>query len=254
MSGWVSSILRRLRPAGHTRKLARLRNANAADLGEQGGLTADFRVLDEGEAELLRQRVLPRVLESFYTSMTPGQTQLADCFGFGRDDRGLEDLVLELHSKVQSHAYPHRWLEEQRQSWASLPEDGGETEFGRALLTRLARKARHWADLLARALEEMSSDGALAKAYGPAFSSVSGQMEALAEAGADLLAVETLMGTDEALAALDAAAGLDLPVLVSFSVEADGGVMFGGTAWEAAVMAQEIKISVTVPMSRMDGR
>lgn len=157
-------------------------NVHLLDLGEQGGLTADFRVLDEGEAELLRQRVLPRVLESFYTGMTPGQTQLADCFGFGRDDRGLEDLVLELHSKVQSHAYPHRWLEEQRQSWASLPEDGGETEFGRALLTRLARKARHWADLLTRAGEELRSDGALEKAYGPAFASGTAQLEALAEA------------------------------------------------------------------------
>ena len=157
-------------------------NVHLLDLGEQGGLTADFRVLDEGEAELLRQRVLPRVLESFYTGMTPGQTQLADCFGFGRDDRGLEDLVLELHSKVQSHAYPHRWLEEQRQSWASLPEDGGETEFGRALLARLARKARHWADLLTRAGEELRSDGALEKAYGPAFASGTAQLEALAEA------------------------------------------------------------------------
>ena len=157
-------------------------NVHLLDLGEQGGLTADFRVLDEGEAELLRQRVLPRVLESFYTGMTPGQTQLADCFGFGRDDRGLEDLVLELHSKVQSHAYPHRWLEEQRQSWASLPEDGGETEFGRALLTRLARKARHWSDLLTRAGEELRSDNALERAYGPAFASGTAQLEALAEA------------------------------------------------------------------------
>ena len=157
-------------------------NVHLLDLGEQGGLTADFRVLDEGEAELLRQRVLPRVLESFYTGMTPGQTQLADCFGFGRDDRGLEELVLELHSKVQSHAYPHRWLEEQRQSWASLPEDGGETEFGRALLTRLARKARHWSDLLTRAGEELRSDNALERAYGPAFASGTAQLEALAEA------------------------------------------------------------------------
>ena len=157
-------------------------NVHLLDLGEQGGLTADFRVLDEGEAELLRQRVLPRVLESFYTGMTPGQTRLADCFGFGRDDRGLEELVLELHSKVQSHAYPHRWLEEQRQSWASLPEDGGETEFGRALLARLARKARHWSDLLTRAGEELRSDNALERAYGPAFASGTAQLEALAEA------------------------------------------------------------------------
>ena len=69
------------------------------------------------------------------------------------------------------------------------------------------------------------------------------QMEALAEAGADLLAVETLMGADEAVAALDAAADLDLPVWCSFSVEADGGLLFGGNAWETAAMLQELGAS-----------
>ena len=157
-------------------------NVHLLDLGEQGGLTADFRVLDEGEASLLRQKVLPRVLEEFYTGMTPGQTLLADCFGFGRDDRGLEDLVLELHNKVQSHAYPERWLEEQKKVWASLPEDGGETAFGRVLLDRVERKARHWAKLLENAVEEMRSDAAIEKAYAAGFSQVAAQMAALAEA------------------------------------------------------------------------
>lgn len=79
--------------------------------------------------------------------------------------------------------------------------------------------------------------------YGEAYNVYREQMEALADAGADLLAVETLMGADEALAALDAAAGLELPVLVSFSAEADGGVLFGGTVWDAAAMAQEMGAS-----------
>ena len=160
-------------------------NVHLLDLGEQGGLTADFRVLDEGEAELLRQKVLPGVLEKFYTDMTPGQVQLADCFGFGRDDRGLEDLVLELHGKVQSHAYPDRWLAEQRSAWNSLPADGGETEFGRALLERLKRKAGHWARLLGSAVEEMGGGGALAKAYGPCFADAAAQMAALDAAAED---------------------------------------------------------------------
>lgn len=157
-------------------------NVHLLDLGGQGGLTADFRVLDEGEAELLRQRILPRVLETFYTDMTPGQLQLADCFGFGRDDRGLENLVLELHRKVQSHAYPERWLEEQKNGWASLPEDGGETEAGRVLLDRIERKARHWAGLLEKALTEMRADAAVEKAYAPGFSTAAAQLAALAEA------------------------------------------------------------------------
>lgn len=76
--------------------------------------------------------------------------------------------------------------------------------------------------------------------YSDAYDIYREQMEALASAGVDLLAVETLMGTDEAAAALDAAADCDLAVWCSFSVEADGGVMFGGTVWDAAAMVQEM--------------
>ena len=36
------------------------------DFGGERGLTADFRVLDENEASLMRRRVLPRVLEEFW--------------------------------------------------------------------------------------------------------------------------------------------------------------------------------------------
>ena len=64
---------------------------------------------------------------------------------------------------------------------------------------------------------------------------------ALAEAGVDLLAAETLMGTEEALALLDAASSVcDLPVLCAFSAEADGGVLFGGSVREAALAVQEM--------------
>ena len=131
-------------------------NVHLLDFGGERGLTADFRVLDEGEAALLRRRVLPRVLEEVLRRADPGGAQLADAFGFGRDDSRLEDLVLDLHAKIQSHAYPERWLAEQRESWAGLPEDVGETAYGRELLAAVARKARHWAALLAEGLDRMA--------------------------------------------------------------------------------------------------
>lgn len=76
--------------------------------------------------------------------------------------------------------------------------------------------------------------------YSDAYDIYREHMEALAEAGVDLFALETLMGADEAVAALDAAADFALPVMVSFSAEADGSLMFGGSVWEAAVMLQEM--------------
>ncbi len=156
-------------------------NVHLLDFQGERGLTADFRVLDEGEAALLRRRVLGRVLEAFYASMGPGAAQLADAFGFGRDDRGLEELVLDLHGKVQSHAYPLRWLEEQAALWRSLPADGGRTVYGAELLAGLGRKARHWAALLEDGVSQMADDGPLWRAYSPGFTGAARQLAILAE-------------------------------------------------------------------------
>lgn len=153
-------------------------------LEEQEGLSLnqDFRVLDESEAMLLRRRVLPRVLEEFYAELSPGGAQLADCFGFGRDDRGLEELVLELYDKLQSHAYPLQWLEEQRAAWAAPAGSVGETAYGRELLGMLGRKARHWADILETGADQMAGDAGMERSYGPPFREGARQLRALAEA------------------------------------------------------------------------
>lgn len=157
-------------------------NVHLLDFGEGRGLTADFRVLDESEANLLRRRVLPRVLEEFYTDMTPGAVLLADAFGFGRDDGRLEELVLTLHDKIQSHAYPQQWLAEQAAAWQALPGDVGETVYGRELLAALERRARHWAGLLRTGASEAADDEKLLKGYAPAFLAGAAMLEGLAAA------------------------------------------------------------------------
>ena len=85
-------------------------------------LTPDFRVLDEAEAQLLRERALERTMETFYQDIENGDeeaAQLAGTLGAGRDDRALTALVLELHSKTPRSgcgpqrraggSCPHRW-------------------------------------------------------------------------------------------------------------------------------------------------
>lgn len=137
--------------------------------GDRHALTPDFRVLDEGDAALARQRVLGRVLESFYDDLTPGREQLADTLGAGRDDSALAELVLELYDKLQSHAYPDRWLAENRAVWAGLDGAFDETVYARELLTMVRRKAGHWAGLLQQAAARTEGDTALAAGYGTKF-------------------------------------------------------------------------------------
>ena len=96
---------------------------------DRHALTPDFRVLDENDAQLVRRRVLQRTLEQFYDELTPDRALLADTLGAGRDDLALEDLVLELHEKLQSHAYPEKWLAESREAWLHMDGSFDETPY-----------------------------------------------------------------------------------------------------------------------------
>ena len=151
-------------------------------LGEDArghALRPDFRVLDENEAEVLRGRVLARTLEDFYDHLTSGGTLLADTLGAGRNDSALENLVLELHAKLQAQPYEDKWLDAQRAFWRAVPEKIEDTPYGKILLNEVGRKARHCKSLLQRAAQEMCANDALNQKYAPAFLDASYQLETL---------------------------------------------------------------------------
>ena len=136
-----------------------------AQEGERYTLTPDFRVLDENDAKLLRQRVLTRVLERFYEELDEGGSLLADTLGAGRDDSALEDLVLETYEKLQSHADPEHWLAENRTIWENRSGDFDETPYAAELLAVIHRKGFHHMEALRRA-GQSTVGGDLYKGYG----------------------------------------------------------------------------------------
>ena len=148
--------------------------------GDRYALTPDFRVLDDGEARLLREQLLRRTLESFYEDLTPGGALLADTLGAGRDDRKLSELVLEVYEKLQSHADPARWLSSSRDAWALLDGSFDETDYAKELLAAIRRKAAHWAELLRQAARRTEGDDALARGYGEKFLAAALSLEGLA--------------------------------------------------------------------------
>lgn len=69
------------------------------------------------------------------------------------------------------------------------------------------------------------------------------QLSAVIDAGVDALAIETMMGLDETVAAVDTARQLcDLPILVSFSVMSDGALYFGGNIFDAVETLEALGI------------
>ncbi len=151
---------------------------------DRSSLSPDFRVLDENEARLIQEKILGRTLERFYETLDENGAELAETLGFGRDDRALEALVLELYQKLQSHAWPDRWLAESAGFWSAVAGDGvcfDDTSYAALLLEGVRRKADHWQRLLISAAEEMADCPALQKGYADRFLAVAEQLRQLAE-------------------------------------------------------------------------
>ena len=77
--------------------------------------------------------------------------------------------------------------------------------------------------------------------YGALLEIYQEQAAILAAAGADLLVAETMLSIDETACAVEAAASVcDLPVMCTLTMEADGHLLFGGSAAEAVETLQAV--------------
>ncbi len=134
-------------------------------------LDPDFRVADDAECGVLKKRVLDRVMEEHYEQVEEGDSfsRLVDTMSAGRDDRKLTDMVLDIHTKVQSHPDPARWLEAQRELFRlEGVTDVGETPWGRLLLDDALAQAKYWFKQMTGLLNQLDGEGKLEEAYSPA--------------------------------------------------------------------------------------
>ena len=69
--------------------------------GSQLDLDPDFRLCDEGEANVLMLRTLEEVLDRRYEDLDPAFALLADTLGAGRDDRQLVQIALDVFFRWQ---------------------------------------------------------------------------------------------------------------------------------------------------------
>ncbi|NJD02172.1 MAG: helicase-exonuclease AddAB subunit AddA [Ruminiclostridium sp.] len=89
------------------------------------GLDPVFRIADETETTLMKLDVLEKLFEDKYEAENENAVEdflkLAECYGGGKSDGGLQEIVLSLHEFIQSHPRPLKWLEEHTEEF-NLPD------------------------------------------------------------------------------------------------------------------------------------
>ena len=74
-------------------------------------LDPGFRVGEEGELKLLKRDVVEAVLEAAYEESDNDFIHFVESYATGKDDRKLEELILQLYEFSRSYPNPKKWLD-----------------------------------------------------------------------------------------------------------------------------------------------
>ncbi|TFB22062.1 helicase-exonuclease AddAB subunit AddA [Filobacillus milosensis] len=83
-------------------------------------LDPSFRILDNIEAELLRNDIIQEVFEEWYGKEGEEQEtffRFVDSFSNDRDDAKVETLVLKMYEFAMQNPWPYQWLEQQQATY-----------------------------------------------------------------------------------------------------------------------------------------
>ena len=122
-------------------------------------LEPGFRTLEEGERKLLMQEVMEALLEEEYEKADSVFTDFVEMASTGRDDRKVEELILELYEFSRSNPDPEAWLMESirgyqdavQKNWDTLPFVETAMDHARASLEEMERELHYGLEICRQA-------------------------------------------------------------------------------------------------------
>lgn len=111
-------------------------------------LEPGFRIMEEGERKLLMQEVMEELLEGEYEKGEQSFTNFVEMAASGKDDRKVEELILELFEFSRSNPNPEEWLhgsireyeQTEDDEWDSLPFVKRVMEYAGAALENMEQE------------------------------------------------------------------------------------------------------------------
>ena len=100
-------------------------------------ISANFRIADTAEIELLKQDVIEDLFEEKYLKKDEFFLSLINTYTTYRGDEPLKELILKIYNYIQSAPFPKKWLEEKVEMFnlrENIEEDYAKTIWGEILI------------------------------------------------------------------------------------------------------------------------
>ena len=144
------------------REIAELPNANISTIDAfckrliQENYTSleiepNFRIGEGNELALLKEDIVEELLEEEYSKKEENFLSFVDRFSSGKEDKGIQEIILKLHRLAIANPFPERYLKE-------LVEDGGEA-WKSYLLESIKKRAEEALKTLQEAIQICGEEG-----------------------------------------------------------------------------------------------
>ena len=101
-------------------------------------ISANFRIGDTAEIEMLKNDVLEDIFEKKYMDYDESFLKLINTYTDYRGDEKLQNLILSIYKYIQSNPYPEKWLNEKVDSFnVDVNCDFADTLWGKVLLENI---------------------------------------------------------------------------------------------------------------------
>ena len=122
-------------------------------------LDPGFRVAEEGELKLLKHDVAEELIEQYYAEADPKYLEFVESFASGKDDRKLEEILLQLYMFSRAYPNPKAWLEEcVKQYEINTTEEFEESILVKDILSEVKRNREEWLEDLDYAISVCESE------------------------------------------------------------------------------------------------
>ncbi len=127
-------------------------------------VSANFRVADTTEVELLKQEVIDDIFESKYVNNDKDFLKLINTYTTYIDDDPLKELILKIYGYIQSSPFPEVWLKEHIEAFNIKKTDNfADTIWGKILLDDLKENLEDFVLRLKRVERNLMKDEELLK-------------------------------------------------------------------------------------------
>ena len=98
------------------------------------GISANFRVADETEIEIMKQEVIEDIFEQKYEEQDENFLELLELYTTYKDDINLKNLILKVFEFMQSSPFPEKWLDSEIEEYNMEEEDFLHTKWGKVII------------------------------------------------------------------------------------------------------------------------